>query len=449
MREKLDGDNSLGAIPEHISEESPSPQAEGILQEIQSSADKMQAHHNQQASLVAQREHTLQEIQNSPDRLQANHSQHGKLPSQPDSAAASQSTGHASQKHSASAAPASSDHSPSPVAQRDISSEPQRVTKEAAEVDTDTTGQPLGNLQRGSQAPAPQNKTDRQNPAKEPATSPFSLRGTGKQLSQQAPALGVAVDAASAPQPDAHASGMLATDDNHDWDFELAQHMEDAARVASDTQHVQHAQQGTHTHQGDANGQTQPGSISIEPQTDLLAASDDSTKSVTARQPGAAASLPGNPQSNIGTTDAFQSTDLEMDDELARLLDAASAQRLAGLPDTAPAGPGPSSSCSSCPSSRSNSPRSRSNYVPPCPFARPKSASPFSQARHSRGAANQGQVTNGHGCASNAPARGADDGAMALEPAGPADEEHQAVRSLSDLVGALHLTCPSTRNAAV
>lgn len=257
------------------------------------------------------------------------------------------------------------------------------------------------------------------------------------------------------------ASGVLLIDDSDDLDFELAQQIEDAVRAAKDTQH---AQQAVHA-QRDADSQVKGGSSSGTMQTDQTPTQriDQHALRITLHPTGAAkhevgaagdaqaaaavTSQQGNaqPSTFIGSS-AFQDNDMVIDDDLAQLLDAASALRPAGPPDTALAGPGPASTFSSqCNSSKASSgPRPTSAISPPLPASRSSSPSLLHQAAPMRGTNPPGQAdrapavpasaaqappTGGHQLSDMAyPTREADGDMLAPEPAGPADLAENHVR---------------------
>lgn len=258
------------------------------------------------------------------------------------------------------------------------------------------------------------------------------------------------------------ASGVLLIDDSDDLDFELAQQIEDAARAAKDTQH---AQQAVHA-QRDADSQAKGDSSSDTMQTDQTPSQGTDqhalpvtmhTTGATKHEMGAAgvaqaaaavSSQQGNaqPSTFIGSS-AFQDNDMVIDNDLAQLLDAATALRPAGPPDTTLAGPGPASTYSSqCdPSKTSPRPRPTSAIPRPLSASRLSSPAPLHQAATMRGtyppeqadrapavptaSVAQAPLTGGHQLSGiTSPAREADGDTLAPEPAGPADLAENHVR---------------------
>ena len=303
---------------------------------------------------------------------------------------------------------------------------------------------------------------DPQTSAADPQTSAADLQIPAAVPVQEKEGEPAVVDAAAAAASclGKGASGVLLIDDCDDLDFELAQQMEDAARAAKDTQH---AQQAVHAqHDADSQPKGGPSSAAIQNDQPPTQAMDQTAMQTTLYMTGAtkqpvcpagdaqaadatASQQPtAQPSTFIGTS-VFQDNDMVIDDDLAQLLDAASALRPAGPPDTALAGPGPASSCfSQCDSSKT-SPRPRPTSEPrPLPASRSSSPALLHQAAHTQGnnplkqadrapgvttSVNQALRTGGHQLSDiTSPAREADGDMLAMEPAGPADLTENHVR---------------------
>ena len=437
VRERLDGDEPLQNIPERPSQE----------------------------ALLSQQEDMLQEMQTRPDRMQSQPTQLQKLPASSDHAESiSQENSHDSsenkeQQRSQSASPGS------PTDHRDGATdnmESDHVSHEAAAVlpaAATVVEQQSGHRQHPLQAVNPCDESRQPDLALLAApTRQLSADASGQEQEH------VTQVAADAPVGTG-ASGVLAIDDSDDLEFELAQQMEDAAKAASKTQHDQ---QVAHA-QLDAGSKSQAGSVPalmqterpapqqaghqpvVQPRTHLASAAEPQSQPAGPAEgkesAAAVAAQRGSGQfSTFNSSMAFQDNDMEIDDDLAQLLDAATALRPAGPPNSALAGPGPASTSSSHPNSRSNSLRSHPNSAgshPGLSGTCPNSPATFHQAAPiydahlpqqadrpldapiqpikglPKGRQQPGSIT--------APARESEDGMLALEPAGPADLVDQNV----------------------
>ena len=442
VRERLDGHEPLQDMPEGPSEQALLSQQEEMLQEIQNSQDRLQGQPTQPQRLHAPSGHagscshdsSLQHCGNTPE-------------------------------HSTSASPgAASGHGG--VATDEMESSLGPAVNQDATVVLPTAVVPIQQQPDHRQHPSQAVQlSDESRQAEEPALHAASdlQLSAAIPLQEQQHKPQMVVQAASALCLGKGASGVLAIDDSDDldFDFELAQQMEDAARAAKDTQSTQ---QGAHAplhaktdskpkgNSSSASMQTQqpaPEQAGPKPaeQTTLYTAGtaqQHSRLAGIARNPQPAdvvASHPGNAQtSTFCSSNAFPDNDMVIDDDLAQLLDAATALRPAGPPDTALAGPGPASTSSSHSNSRTNAPRSRPNSAgsrPGLSGPRPNSPASLHQAVPSCDAKLPEQANRALGvltqanevlpkskhqlCGVTSPARDADDGMVALEPAGPAD----------------------------
>lgn len=443
VREKLDSKEDLQAIPERPSQE----------------------------ALLSQQEGMLQEIQNSQDRMQGQHSQARQSPSASDHAGTHQKI---SQNHRALTTAASPRSSPESRASREseqvASKQDIAAMQESPEAATEA-------IAATEQEPSKQKDADRppllvgiEQQSTVPPLATVLQHETSVHLSQQMSQSHMDADAAAAPQLGNHASGMLAVDDFDHLDFEVAQQMEDAARAAKGTQQMQQAQSAVHAQHEDKDGQQQSGSTSVIPQADDPNVQQTALKpavqeglNVQVDCPAAGESDNALPSTSRGP-DAFQDSDTVIDDDLAQLLDAATALRPTGPPDTALAGPGPASTFSSQPRSHPTSPHSRPGSAdshPRLPRSRSKTPPPDHQANvmcdaslteQANQAANAARpsVHTADGAANarqaffdvSMPARQDDQGALAPEPAGPAGLDDQPVSStVPHIQSCLHVHC--------
>ena len=427
VREKLDSKEALQTIPERPSQEALLSQQEGMLQEIQNSQDRMQGQQSQAKTSPSTSDHrgphqNSSQKHSTLTRVMSPHSSPGNTASQESEQAANMQGTGVMQESSEAATKA--------VATTDQESNKQTAAeRQALLVDTEQQSIVL------------------------PLAADL-LPEASAQSSQQTSQSHVDEDAAAAPQLGNNASGMLAVDDFDDLDFEVAQQMEDAARAAKGTQQMQQAQQAAHAQQEDIDRQQQPGSACITSQADHPIVQQHAPKPAMQAGLNAQADCPTAGESDNAllnmskAPDAFQDSDMVIDDDLAQLLDAATALRPAGPPDTALAGPGPASTSSSWPTSRSTSPRCRpgsadSHSRLPLPRSRAhplnhqadlvydtlvceqtdKAANATRSSIHTAdGVANSGQAF----CDLSLPARH-NTGVLALEPAGPADLDDQPV----------------------
>lgn len=426
VRERLDGDEPLQAIPDRPSQETLLSQQEDMLQEMQTSQGTGQGQSTQPHELPV-----------PPGPVQSC--------SEEDSIESNKNT----QKRSSGASPGSSrDHGAVATDKMD-SSHGTAVSQEAA-VSLPSTAATMRqysdhaqHLSQAVQLPDVSRQADTAAPAQQ-----LSAVQQQDQESQDAAA------AATASCLIPGASGVLAIDDSDDLEFELAQQMEDAAKTARSTQH---AQQAAHDAGSKSKGKTpsapmqteQPtpqqdsDKLAVQPTTHMASTAELNSHqadtaavnepiAAIANEPLAAAHTGHACFTAISSSNAFQDNDMEIDDDLAQLLDAATALRPAGPPDTALAGPGPASTSSSRHNSRSNSPRSRPNSpatshqaIPTCntqslgQAGRPLGAPTQANEGLPKGRTQLGSITAG--------AREYNDAGLAPEPAGPADLTDQKV----------------------
>lgn len=449
VRERLDGDEPLQDIPECPSQE----------------------------ALLSQHEDMLQEMQTSQDRQQGQPTEPHKLPVPPETLKpSSQERSHETCENktnlsSGSASPGSPSGHGSLATDKLDSKYRQAASQDAAESPSQIPASVEQRSEHGqhlSQAAKPPNESRQADPALLAASE--QQLSTAVCVQEQEHATTVAVHAPAATAAAAAclgmgASGVLAIDDSDDLEFELAQQMEDAANAAKSSQHAQpaaHAQlhpgsksQGVQPpgvmqteqsvpHQATQKPDTQltiPMASSAEP--DCHQAGPAGGKESAAAAADAVAPQQGRGQFNtFNSSNAFQDNDMEIDDDLAQLLDAASALRPAGQPDTALAGPGPAStsfsrsnlSCSCLRSAGSHPGLSGSRPNPPATFHQ---AVPTHDAHLPQQAdgpldppiqANQILPKSRHQPGGiTSPARESEDGVLALEPAGPADLAEQSV----------------------
>ena len=445
MRERLDGDEPLQDIPERPSQE----------------------------VLLSQQEDMPQEMQTSPDRVQGQPTQLQKLPVSSDLAESiSQENSHDScqnkkQQRSQRASPGSpSDYGDGATDNMESNHVRAASHDTAAVLPTAATvvRQQSEHRQHLSQAVQLPHDSQQLDPALLAAPARQLSADVSVQVQEHATQVTVdpAAAAAAASCLGTGASGVLAIDDCDDLEFELAQQMEDAATAARNTQH---AQQAAHA-QLDAGSKSQRGSVPafmqteqpapqqaahqpvVQPATNVASAAEaNSQQAGPAGGKEPAAAQQGSGQFNaFNSSNAFQDNDMEIDDDLAQLLDAATALRPAGPPNTALAGPGPASTSSSRPNSRSSSPRSRPNsagFHPGLSGSCPNSRATFHQAVPIHDAhlpqqagrpldapieAIKGLPKGRHQLGGiTSPARESEDGMLALEPAGPADLVDQNV----------------------
>lgn len=438
VRERLDGEEPLQDIPERPSQEALLSQQENMLQEVQASQTRTQDQLPQPEKVAA---------------LAASSSQHN-----------SAGFGGNAQNCCSCVAPGL------PTGHRDVGKNDMESSLVTA-VNQGPTGvlpteityieqrQPLSQTVQPSETPR------QEEPALHVAPDVQGSAAVSVQENEREP---VMVDAAAAAGAAASclgkgASGVLVIDDSDDLDFELAQQMEDAARAAKATQH---AQQPVHA-QHDADSPPNGGSSSAPVQTDrplTQAVGEPAVQTAThtsgtanlqlgtagnAQAAAAVGSQEGIAQPSMPiSSNAFQDNDMVIDDDLAQLLDAATALRPAGPPDSALAGPGPASTSASQCNSRKSSPHPRPSSAGSGPrLSASRSASPtlLHQAPHLHDSnppeqadtapgvpdsANQAVPPGGSQSPSiTAAAREADGDMLALEPAGPADlVDHQVQR---------------------
>lgn len=438
VRERLDGDQPLQDIPERPSQE----------------------------ALLSQQEHMLQEVQTSQGRLQGQPSQAHTLPVPSDPTARSsqgklhEPCGNRTKARSQRASPASpSDHADGARdkvdsnCNKDASQDSAMSLPQAAAM----IEQPSQQRQHLSQAAQPQNKPMQAGPPVLAAPEQQLSAAVSAQELEQATQGAVGASAAAAPCLGTGASGVLTIDDSDDLEYELAQQVEDAAKAARSTQHAQQAAHAQLDAGSKSGGFSPPALMQIE-QPALLQANHKPAVQPTTNKAGVAdpnshqtgpaegksaaaavAAQQGSGQFNtFNGSCAFQHSDMEIDDDLAQLLDAATALRPAGPPSTALAGPGPASTSSSRLNSSSNSPRSLPNSAgsrPGLSGSRPKSPATLHQAVPTHGThlpqqrpldppiqamevLPEGRHQPG---GITSPVRESEDGMLALEPAGPAD----------------------------
>ena len=444
VRERLDGDKPLQDIPERPSQE----------------------------ALLSQQEDMLQEMQTSQDRVQGQATQPHKLPIRPDP------TGSSSQKNSSESCENRTEQRSQcashgfPNDHGDVAADKvgSKYSKPIRQDKTDSLRQFAASIeqrsehrQHPSQAVKPPDESRQADPAL--LAAPEQQASAAECVQEQEHATQVSVHAPAAPCLGPGASGVLAIDDSDDLEFELAQQMEDAAKAATSTQHAEqaaHAQldagsksQGVSSPAVMQTEQSVPQQASQKPVIQLTipmasAAEPNSHQAGTADgkepAPVAVAAQQGSGQFNtFNSLNAFQDNDMEIDDDLAQLLDAATAPRPAGPPDTAMAGPGPASTSSShanTPCSLPNSAGSHPGLLGSRPYASailhqaepihnahlPQQAhmplDPLSQA-HEVVPKGRHQLHN-----ITSPARESEGGMLALEPAGPADLADQTVSIL-------------------
>ena len=446
VRERLDGDEPLQDIPERPSQE----------------------------ALLSQHEDMLQEMQTSQDRQQGQPTGPHKLPFPPETLKPSrQKSSHETcenktklSRHSAS--PGSLNGHGSLATDKLDSKYRQAASQDAAESPCQipaSVEQRSEHKQHLSQAAKPPNESRQADPALLAASEQQPSTAVSVQEQEHATTVAVhapAATAAAAACLGMGALGVLAIDDSDDLEFELAQQMEDAANAAKSSQH---AQQAAHAqlHPGSkSQGVRPPGVMQTEQSVPHQATQKPDTLTIHmassaepdchqagpagGKEPAAAAAVApqqGRGQFNtFNSSNAFQDNDMEIDDDLAQLLDAASALRPAGQPDTALAGTGPASTSSSRSNQSCSCLRSAGSH-PGLSGSRPNPPATFHQAVPTHDAhlpqqadrpldppikANEILSKSKHQLGGiTSPARESDDGVLALEPAGPADLADQSV----------------------
>lgn len=433
VRERLDGDEPLQAIPDRPSQEALLSQQEDMLQEMQTSQDRGRGQSTQPHELPVST--GLAQSSSQEDSLESNK--------------------HAEQR-SLDASPGSTrDHGD--VATDKLDSSYGIAVSQVAAVSLPNTAatmrQQSGHGQHHSQATQLRSESRQLDPAA-PAQQLSSTTVSVQQHEHETQDAAAMAAAAVAPCINTGASGVLAMNESDDLEFELAQQMEEAAKTARSTQQAQqaaHAQQGAGSMSRGSTAsapmqteqpapQKDSGKLAVQPTTHMASAAEPNSHqadSAAVNEPIAAE--PNEPLAAAHSANAhltaFQDNDMEIDDDLAQLLDAATALRPAGPPDTALAGPGPASTSSSHHNSRSNSPCSRPNSPATFQQALPacNTQLPGQAGRPPDAPTQANEVlprTRSQLSSVAAQARDYDDEMQAPEPAGPADLTNQKVGML-------------------